>query len=319
MTSSVLIPSFRRVAALEKCLDSLAKQNRLPTEVLVVWQDDDQETRIVAEARQARLPCALRVLYSKARGVVPAENVALEAAGGEIILLIDDDAVAPPDWVERHLAMYIDPEVGAVGGSADNLRPDGAPFPRRNAMPVGRLDWLGRLAGNMYDQPSEWRSLPPREVDHLVGYNLSLRRKAFDRFECMLKPYWQMFELDACLQVKARGYRVMFDFANVVVHQPTNTAYTGGRDGDLSVKVYNPTFNHAFILARRVPGCLPLASVYQLAVGSMSSPGIVAFVVSAWRYGCVRRELGILWQVWRAYLQGVWIGWMNTANKHSGR
>ena len=70
----------------------------------------------------------------------------------------------------------------------------------------------------------------PEAVDHLVGYNMSLRRAAFDRFEEALRPYWQMFELDACLQVRRRGFRVMFDFGNVVEHHPTNTAYVGGRD-----------------------------------------------------------------------------------------
>ena len=309
LTSSILIPSFRRAATLEKCLRSIAAQNQPPTEVLVVWQEDDWETRAVAEAWQIRMPCALRALHSAGRGVVPAENTALDAARGEIILLIDDDAVAPPDWVERHLALYADPRVGAVGGPADNLRPDGMPFPRRDAEPVGRLNRLGRAVGNMYDQPPAWRQRPPREVDHLVGYNFSLRRVAFDRFDASLKPYWQMFELDACLQIKARGYRVMFDFANVVTHQPTNTAYTGGREGDLAVKIYNPAFNHAFILARRRPGWwLPVACAYQFLVGSVGSPGLLAAVVAVRRHGCVWRELGVLGRTWRSYLAGLRAG-----------
>ena len=35
----------------------------------------------------------------------------------------------------------------------------------------------------------------------------------------------------------------MFDYGNVVDHFPTNTAFIGGRDGDLQVKIYNPAYN----------------------------------------------------------------------------
>ena len=45
--------------------------------------------------------------------------------------------------------------------------------------------------------------------------------------------------MDACLQVKGRGYRVLFDFANVVEHYPgPETMSAPGRNGDLAAKVF---------------------------------------------------------------------------------
>jgi glycosyltransferase involved in cell wall biosynthesis len=307
LSASVLIPSFRRPAMLARCLRALAAQRTPPAEVLVVWQADDEPTREAAEALAGELPYRLRVLHSQEAGVVPAENVALEAASGEVVLLIDDDAVAGPEWLARHLAHYADPTVGAVGGPADNFRPDGAPYPRRDAEPVGRLTWYGRPLGNAYDQPESWRQRPPREVDHLVGYNLSLRRSAFGRFQTGLRRYWQLFELEACLQVKARGYRVLFDFANVVEHHPTNTAYCGGRDGDLDVKVYNAAYNHALVLALHSPWWLrPARLAYLLLAGSTATPGVLGCLWGMRRYGRPLRELGVLGRTWRA----VWQGWL---------
>ena len=90
----VLIPSYRRPGFLEKCLASLAAQTTPPEEVIVVWQADDTPTRDVAERLLGSLPFPLRVVHSPEAGVVPAENVALAVATGEIILLIDDDAIA---------------------------------------------------------------------------------------------------------------------------------------------------------------------------------------------------------------------------------
>ena len=304
-TSSVLIPSFRRPRQLEDCLRALAAQARPPDEVIVVWQGDDTPTRDAAEALQAALPCPLRILHAAEPGVVPAENLALEHAVGEVVLLIDDDAVAPPDWVGRHLAHYDDPRVGAVGGPAVNHDPDGTPFPRRAVEPTGRLTWFGRALGNMYDHVDDWRGRPTREVDHLVGYNMSLRRSAFGRFEGRLRPYWQGFEMDACLQAGARGFRVLLDFANVVDHHPTNTAYVGSRGGDLRIKIDNAAYNRAFILAKHSrPALRPWRLLYLLGVGSTSVPGLVALPVSARRYGRPARELGLLLRAWRHGLAG---------------
>jgi glycosyltransferase involved in cell wall biosynthesis len=305
MTSSVLIPSFRRPEALRRCLQSLARQTCRADEVFVVWQADDTPTRDAAEAARSELGDALHVIHCPTAGVVPAENTALAASSGEVVFLIDDDAVAPPDWLQRHLAHYADPRVGAVGGPADNIRPDGSAFPVHPSEPVGRLTWYGRLIGNAYDQPAAWRNRPPADVDHLVGYNMSLRRAAFDHFAEALRPYWQMFEADACLQASRKGFRIVFDFANVVEHHPVNTVYQGGRHGDLRTKVYNAAYNHGFIMATRMPPWRwPFILAYGMAVGNVSSPGLAAALVAVRRHGHPLREAGILLRTIASNLAG---------------
>ncbi len=304
-SASVLIPSLGRPQMLERCLEALGRQTCPPTEVLVVWQGDDVATRDAAQRVAQRLSVPVRVLHSAEKGVVAAENVALEASRGEVVLLIDDDAFAPTDWVERHLRHYADPTVGAVGGPAVNHTPEGQPFPKRAVEPVGRLTWYGRLQGNMYDHPEEWRTRAPLEVDHLVGYNFSLRRAAFERFESALRPYWQMFELEACLQVKERGYRVLFDFQNVVEHHPTNKAYAGGREGNLDVKVFNSAFNHAFLLAKHSPRHLRhLRLLYLLLVGNTNVPGVLLYPLTVRRFGQPLREARIVERTLRSRLSG---------------
>jgi glycosyltransferase involved in cell wall biosynthesis len=277
----------------------------LPNEVIVVWQGDDITTRDSVEQLRHTLPYPLNVLHCLEAGVVPAENTALDAAKGEIILLCDDDVVTPPGWIARHLSFYSDSKIGAVGGSANNYNPDGSPFPKRQVQPIGQLTWYGKSYGNMYDQVEEWVSRFPIDVDHLVGYNLSIRRCAFERFESSLKSYWQMFELDACLQVKEQGYRVVFDFANVVDHYPTNTAYAAGRDGDLQIKIFNAGFNHAYLLAKHSPRHLHFwRLMYLLLVGSVGSPGLLSSLLAMRRYGHPLRELKILSTSWQHKMAG---------------
>lgn len=305
ISTSVLIPSLRRPDFLKLCLSSLAIQTRQPDQVVIVWQNDDTATRDAAEQAKNLLPFELRIIHQPEAGIVTAENAALAAASGSVILLIDDDAVAPADWVARHAAHYDDPGIGAVGGPAANHRQDGAPFPVRRQAPQGKLTRLGRFLGNMHDHPEEWKDRTPIDADHLVGYNMSLRRAAFDRFETRLKPYWQLFEVDACLQARKLGYRVVFDYGIVVKHTPTNTAYTVGRDGNLEIKIYNPAFNACLILSKHSPSWLrPWRLLYRLLIGSMGTPGLLAAALAVWRYGSPKRELDILWHTWRASLAG---------------
>ena len=270
----------------------------------MVWQLDDYATRDAADCmRSTRLEC--RTIHNPIKGIVPSENLALEAATGDILFLIDDDATAPQDWIERHLSQYGDGSIGAVGGPADNYESSGARFPIHPAEPIGKLTWYGSLIGNMYDQPTEWRSRGIREVDHLVGYNMSIRRASFGRFEERLKPYWHMFEADVCLQVKASGYRVLFDFDNVVRHYPTNTVYRAGRTGNLQLKVYNNAYNWAFVMAKH--SSLPLRAprvCYMFLVGKSSSPGFVSALAVGLKTRSIRSEAGILRRTWKSYLEG---------------
>lgn len=303
-TSSVLLVSYRRPTILATCLEHLAGQDPAPGEVIVVWQADDVATRDEAERHRGALPCPLRVIHSPEAGVVAAENAALGASSGAVVLLLDDDSIAGPDWVGRHLAHYDDPAVGAVGGPADNFQ-SGQYHPKRAVEPVGAISWYGRVRGNMYDHVPEWRARPPRDVDHLVGYNMSLRRAAFDRFESGLRPYWQMFEMDACLQVKARGYRVVFDFGLVIEHRPNNMSYAPDRGGDLKVKVDNAAYNAGFVLAKHTPTALrPWRLAYLLAVGTTITPGLAAYPIAVRRYGRPGRELTILGRAMRNHLAG---------------
>ncbi len=305
LTVSVLIPSWKRPQHLGRCLQSLAAQSRLPDQVILVWQAEDVETRDAAMRIRQSMPFHLDILHNVERGIVPAENLALAHATGRVIALLDDDVTAPHDWLSRHLSRLADPKVGAVGGPAINHFPDGTAFPIRRATPIGRLAWNGQLTGNMYDHPSDWASREPITVDHLVGYNMVLRRAAFDRFEVGLRPYWQLFELDACLQAQARGYRVVFDYSNVVRHYPTNTVYDGSRDGDVDVKIFNGAHNLAFIHAKHsVWPLAPFRLAQQLLVGRVNSPGIFASLVAIYRFGEPMRELRILLHTWSAVFAG---------------
>lgn len=313
LSASVLIPSYRRPRDLGRCISYLAKQTLRPIQVVVVWQGDDTSTRDEALSAGMELGPTLELVHIQEPGIVAAENAALRVARGDIVLLIDDDAVASPAWIGHHLRHYANPLIGAVGGSAINYR-DGHRLPTRYARPIGRLALYGKTHGNMYDHPEEWRALKPESVDHLVGYNMSFRRSLITQFEAGLRPYWQLFEFDACRQVAASGHMILFDYENVVEHYPTNRVYVAGREGDLTLKVVNASYNRAFVLSKWSPrGLRILRLLYLIGIGSTQQPGLVASPIAMVRFGRPLREL----QVLRLSIKGTIAGWRAGARRRT--
>jgi GT2 family glycosyltransferase len=303
--ASVVIPSIGRPAALVKCLRSLANQSVAPRRIIVVWQADDIATRDAVLAMGDEAPAGLELVHSPEANMVGALNAGMSAADTDIILRTDDDTIVPPDWVERHLAFYRDPTIGAVGGPYDNFRPDGSPFVKRAPTRIGELTWYGKTFGNIYDQVPAMRELKPRDVNHVNGNNLSLRRGACGKYDRHLRPYWQDNELDICLQVKAHGHRVVFDFANVVLHHPTSNVAEPGRGGDLNIKIFNGAYNRSFVLSKHSPPHLRgVRLLYILMVGSVAAPGLAALPIAIKRYGRPARELRILFATWKHNLAG---------------
>lgn len=91
MTVSVIIPTIGR-SELQQTLASLRAQTRPPDELLVM-HDTDQNG-----------PAATR-------------NNAARTARGDILLFIDDDCIAAPNWIERMLTAFENPAVTAVSGA----------------------------------------------------------------------------------------------------------------------------------------------------------------------------------------------------------
>lgn len=99
---SVVIPTYRRRASLERVLDGLAAQewpaDRL--EVLVVSDGGDDGS--VEMARAFPLPFPARVLEQANQGAAAARNHGVRRAGHAFVLFLDDDVVPHPRLVAEH-------------------------------------------------------------------------------------------------------------------------------------------------------------------------------------------------------------------------
>lgn len=162
MSVSVVICAYTldRWDQLVKAMDSVSTQQPAHETILIV----DHNHRLY-ERSLAQWPEALVLENAGPRGLSAGRNTALEAAIGDIVAFLDDDAVAAPNWLERLVEPFSDATIVAVGGSAAPIWPDTAP-----AVLPEELLWI---VGCSY------RGLPtqPGPIRNVMGCSMAFRRK----------------------------------------------------------------------------------------------------------------------------------------------
>lgn len=120
LTISAAVITADRPAQLKRCLDSISGLSRLPDELVVVDSGRDPLTRSVVEQHQAGFP--IHYFRHYRHGVARARNSAAQAANGEIIAFVDDDATVEPGWLEHLEREFLrDPRIGLASGSIMNM------------------------------------------------------------------------------------------------------------------------------------------------------------------------------------------------------
>ena len=109
---SVVIPSFNEGERIERCLESLLKQDlpRNEYEIIVVDGGSKDNTREIAE-KYADI-----VFIQTSQKVGGARNDGAVRARGEIIATTDADTFLPPDWLVRIKKGFTNPNVVMVYG-----------------------------------------------------------------------------------------------------------------------------------------------------------------------------------------------------------
>jgi glycosyltransferase involved in cell wall biosynthesis len=149
-----------RWQAIAAALESVASQTAPADRVVLVI---DHNPDLLTRARE-RWPDVAVIENAGVQGLSDARNSGVAACGGDIVAFLDDDAVAPRDWLERLTARYDNPDVIAVGGA---VRPHW--LSRRPRWFPAEFDWV--VGCSHSGMPKE---LAP--VRNLIGAGMSFRR-----------------------------------------------------------------------------------------------------------------------------------------------
>jgi succinoglycan biosynthesis protein ExoM len=140
MKISVCIATYRRPERLSVLLDDLARQERVPDEVVVVDNDASGSARDTVERkRHEGIAFPIHYEVQPKRGIAITRNRTVALATGDWLAFIDDDERAPAAW----LRLLIE--------SAQANAADGVLGPVVSVVPEHAPAWIRR--GNFYQFP----------------------------------------------------------------------------------------------------------------------------------------------------------------------
>jgi cellulose synthase/poly-beta-1,6-N-acetylglucosamine synthase-like glycosyltransferase/peptidoglycan/xylan/chitin deacetylase (PgdA/CDA1 family) len=145
---TVIVPAYNESAGIEAAVRSILASTH-PVEVIVV---DDGSTDGTADIVEALGLPGVTVIRKENGGKPSALNAGIQAAGHDLVVMVDGDTVFEPNTVRALIQPFADPRVGAISG---------------NTKVANRGGILGA-----------WQ-----HIEYVVGFNLD--RRLFDVAECM--------------------------------------------------------------------------------------------------------------------------------------
>jgi len=250
MRVSVLVTTFARKAYLERCIQGLLGQTRLPEEIVLVTRKGDSETEdFVGDFLGSyRGPVQVRRGEVSEPGVLPANRAGLPLVTGEILCYIDDDAVARRDWIERIERRFEEfPDLGAIGGRDVQQTSKGTPDDL--VKEIGRIHWYGKITGQHHLR------LPGlRDVEALKGCNMAFRRFLVTGFDEGIIGDGFFYEVDLCFTARRAGYKVKYDGDLLVDHYvEAPRMLPGNADPHDPKRFFFMNHNCVYVMLRNLP------------------------------------------------------------------
>ena len=199
---SVVICSYNGARTIGDCLEGLLHLEYPDFEVIVIDDGSTDSTAAIA------VEYGVRLISTENRGLSHARNLGMEAATGEIVAYLDDDACPDPHWLTYLAATFLSTTHAGVGGP--NIAPvvDG---------PIA--DCVANAPGN----PTHVL-LSDREAEHIPGCNMAFRKaclQAIGGFDPQFRVAGD--DVDVCWLLRQRGWTLGFSPAAMVWHHRRNS------------------------------------------------------------------------------------------------
>lgn len=197
-TLSVVVCTYNGAETLGECLAQAGALNYPDFELIVVVDGGDDTCAEIARAHGAI------VIETEHRGLGHARNVGIDAARGEIVAFLDDDAFPDRDWLLFVADLFRRGDHGGVGGP--NVPPDDDGFVAEcvAAAPGGPIHVL----------------VSDSEAEHVPGCNMAFRKdvlRSIDGFDERFRVAGD--DVDLCWRLQKAGHRLGFSAGAVVMHR----------------------------------------------------------------------------------------------------
>lgn len=272
---SVIIPNWNGAHFLPTCLDALRRQTHPAAEVIVVDNASSDESR---ELLARDYPEVRLLPLDENRGFAGAVNAGIRAAEGEIIVLLNNDTEADPQWLaELDRALAEHPDAGSAASKIrlfeprDTFHSAGDSY-RTDGLPVNRGVWqkdVGQFDREEY-------------IFGGCGGAVAYRREMLEQIGLFDELFFFNCEdVDLAWRAQLAGWRCIYVPTALVYHCLSATG--GGVTSS-----YYAGRNTLWVLAKDVPG--PLIRRHLLAI-LRAQARISISALRAWRGEAARARL----------------------------
>jgi GT2 family glycosyltransferase len=236
---SAIIPTWNRADLLRSLLLNLGAQTRPPDQVIVVDNGSADATQLVARGFRADL-----AVFPENRGFAAAVNEGIGRAKGEWLLILNNDLVLEPEWLERLLASAEEEKVLFAAGKL--LRMDDVQTLDGSWDLVSRAAYAWRCG---YGRPDGMVWSVRRKISLAPMTAALFHRRVFEEvglLETRFESYYE--DVDFGVRCALAGLQGVYEPAAVAMHMGKSTF--GRRDSRV---MFLTARNQVLLLAKHYP------------------------------------------------------------------
>lgn len=210
---SIVIPAYNQISYTLACIESVfASDPKASFEILV---GDDQSSDGTLAAASVDMAHVRWVRHETNQGFVGNCNLTAEKARGRIVLMLNNDTLVLPDWLDTLVeTLDADPKAGLVGSKL--IYPDG------RLQEAGGIFWQDGSAWNLgrFDHPRRPEFSYARDADYISGASIALPRSLWEKlggFDDLFRPAYAE-DADLAFRVRAEGLRTIFQSRSMLIH-----------------------------------------------------------------------------------------------------
>ncbi len=210
MKTSIILLTYNGLLYTRKCIESIRTYTP-PNDYEIIAVDNGSTDGTV---EWLRAQSDLQVIYNKENAGFPKGcNQGMALAKGDNLLLLNNDTIVTPRWLEQLLAcLYSDDRIGGVGPVTN-----AAAYYSALNVPYQTYEEMISFAGqhNLSD-PSKWE-----ERLKLVGFCLLIKREVYEAVGDLDEQFspGNFEDDDYCLRIRQAGYRLMFCTDTFIHHE----------------------------------------------------------------------------------------------------
>lgn len=218
--ASLIILCCNELDVTRLCIESVRTHTRPPYELILINNASTDGTAAYLNSLVGQSgPERVEVIHNaENRGYPAGVNQGLAAARGEYIVLLNNDVVVTPRWLDRlvRCASHDWPNVGLVGPTTNY-----APPPQLVEPPYKSLNDLDAFANK---RATEFAS-QAMDATRLTGFCLLVRRDVFDQVGKLDESFGLGFfdDDDLCLRARRAGFRLALTLDCYVHHFGSRT------------------------------------------------------------------------------------------------